>query len=290
MQKVCLGIEISQDGVKIALVEPGRRYVIKVDAIPTSVSSIEDVSVYTSVLSSWARSNLLPKINSIAVAFSACNGIMRLVTIPKETENAINYINWEFAYSINSKASDYQTDVVFYPNAKKPERAIVTAMRKKLVDSFCSADLEKSGFKPNYLMADICAIFNLLEYTEGLGSQSKCVLKADEKFVIAFWGNEKGPLSIRLLPKDSISPKAVVDILESGYKEFPKAKRNVKFCGELSGNAEFAGELAKAAKELKEPIDVQLWNSLSKFSLEKVGDFSKLSQCLGAIGATLNCI
>ena len=289
MQKVCLGVEISQDGVKIALVEPERRHVIKIDAIPTSGNSINDVSVYSSVLGSWSRSNLLPKINSMAVAFSACNGIIRLVTIPKEAENAYNYVNWEFAYSINSKASNYRTDIAFYPNAKKPKRAIVTAMQKKIVESFCSAELEKSGFKPSCLMADVSALFNLLEYTEGLGRQSKCILKADEKFAIAFWGNETGPLSIRLLPKDNISPKAVVDILESGFKEFPKAKRNVKFCGELSGNAEFAGELAKAAKGLKESIDLQLWNSLSKFSLEKVGDFSKLSQCLGAIGATLGC-
>jgi len=289
VQKVCLGVEISQDGVKIALVEPERRHVIKIDAIPTSGNSINDVSVYSSVLGSWSRSNLLPKINSMAVAFSACNGIIRLVTIPKEAENAYNYVNWEFAYSINSKASNYRTDIAFYPNAKKPKRAIVTAMQKKIVESFCSAELEKSGFKPSCLMADVSALFNLLEYTEGLGRQSKCILKADEKFAIAFWGNETGPLSIRLLPKDNISPKAVVDILESGFKEFPKAKRNVKFCGELSGNAEFAGELAKAAKGLKESIDLQLWNSLSKFSLEKVGDFSKLSQCLGAIGATLGC-
>ena len=290
MQKVCLGIEISQDGVKIALVELERRHIIKIDAVPTSGNSIDDVSVYSSVLSSWVRSNLLPKINSIAVAFSSCNGIMRLVTIPKETENALNYVNWEFAYSINSKASNYKTDIVFYPSTRKPERAIVTAMRKKIIESFCSVELEKSGFKPNYLMADVCALYNLLEYTEGLSSQPKCILKADEKFAMAFWGNETGPLAIRLLPKDNISPKAVAEILESGFKEFTKAKKNVKFCGELSGNAEFAGELAIAAKDLRESINLQLWNSLSKFSLEKVGDFSKLSQCIGAIGATLSYI
>ena len=290
MQKVCLGIEISQDGVKIALVEPGRRHIIKIDAIPASGNLIDDVSIYSSVLSSWTRNNLLPKINSIAVAFSVCNGIIRLVTVPKESENAYNYVNWEFAYSINSKASNYKTDIVFYPSVKKPERAIVTAMRKKNIESFCSLELEKSGFKPDYLMADICALYNLLEYTEGLGGQPKCILKADEKFAMAFWGNETGPLAIRLLPKDNLSTKEVADILESGFKEFPKAKKNVKFCGELSGNAEFTRELAKATKDLRESIDLQPWNSLSKFSLEKAGEFSKLSQCLGAVGATLNCI
>ncbi|MDR1829269.1 MAG: hypothetical protein LBQ76_00695 [Candidatus Fibromonas sp.] len=290
MQKVCLGIEISQDGVKIALVEPERRHIIKIDAVPTSGNSIDDVSIYSSVLSSWVRSNLLPKINSIAVAFSSCNGVIRLVTVPKETESALNYVNWEFACSINSKASNYKTDIVFYPSVKKPERAIVTAMRKKIIESFCSVELEKSGFKPNYLMADVCALYNLLEYTEGLSGQPKCILKADEKFAMAFWGNETGPLAIRLLPKDNISPEAVTDILETGFKEFPKAKKNVKFCGELSGNAEFTGELARAAKDLGESVNLQLWNSLSKFSLEKVGDFSKLSQCMGAVGATLSYI
>jgi len=290
VQKVCLGIEISQDGVKIALVEPERRHIIKIDAVPTSVNSIDDVSVYASVLSSWVRSNLLPKINSIAVAFSSCNGIIRLVTIPKEAESPYNYVNWEFAYSINSKASDYKTDMVFYPNIKKAERAIVTAMRKKNIEAFCSAEIEKSGFKPNYLMADVCALYNLLEYTEGLSGQPKCILKADDKFTLAFWGNETGPLSIRLLPKDNISPEAVIDILESGFKEFPKAKRNVKFCGDLSRNAEFTRKLAMAAEDLKEPLDLQIWNSLSKFSMEKAADFSKLSQCLSAVGATLSCI
>jgi len=290
VQKVCLGVEISQDELKIALVEPERRHIIKVDTIPTSGNSINDVSIYSSVLGSWARSNLLPQITGPAVAFPACGGIIRLVVIPKETEDALGYVNWEFAAAINSNAKDYQTDIAFYPNEKKPERAILTAMRKKLVESFCSLEQEKNGFRPLCLMADICALLNLLEYSEGLGSQQKCILKADEKFAVAVWGNEIGPLALRLLPKDCISPKAVAALLESGYKEFPKAKRNTKLCGELSANAGFTAELAKEAKSLKEPIDVQPWNSLSKFSLEKVGDFSKLSQCLGAIGATLSCI
>jgi len=288
-QNVCLGVEISQDELKIALVEPGRKHVIKVDAVSTSGNSINDASIYASVLSSWARSNLLPKVSAVAVAFPACNGIIRLVDIPKETDSAYDYVYWEFTHATNSKTGNYQMDVAFYPNPKKPERAIVTAMNKKLIDSFCSAELEKSGFSPNCLMADICALLNLLETSEGLGSQPKCVVKADSKSIIAFWGNETGPLAVRLLPKDCISPESAADILKSGFKMFPKAKRNIKLCGELSANAEFVAGFAKAAKELKEPVEVQLWNSLSKFSLEKVGDFSKLSQCMGAIGATLSC-
>jgi len=290
MQKICLGVEISQDNLKIALVEPERKNLIKVDAVPTSGNPINDVSVYTSVLGSWMRSsNLLSKISSVAVTFPSCNNVMRLLTIPKETVNAQDYVNWEFASAINDEASDYQLDTVFYPNEKKPGRAIVTAIRKKITDSFRSAKLGESGFKPNCLVSDICALLNLLECSEGLSRQPKCVLKADEKFVTAFWGNDTGPLTIRLLPKGCISPSSVAEILEDGYREFPKAKRNVKFCGELSANTSFANELAGEAYSLSAPINVQLWNSLSKFSLEKRGNFSKLSQCMGAIGATLSC-
>jgi len=289
-QKICLGIEINQDGVKIALVEPEHKNIIKIDAVPTSGNSINDTSIYASVMSSWVRSNLLPKINSVAVTFPAYNGIMRLVNIPKEAEHAFDYVEWEFASAINSKPSDYRMDIAFYPNAKKPERAIVTAVRKKIIDSFCSAELERSGFRPNCLIADICALLNLLECSEGLDGQPKCVLKADEKFATIFWGNETGPLAIKLLPKDFLSPAVILEFLEDGYKKFPTAKRNVKLCGELSAKADFTEELAKAAKELKKSIEVKVWNSLSKFSLEKNGNFSKLSQCLGAIGATLNCM
>jgi len=286
--KICLGVETSQDGLKIALVEPERRHVIKIDVVPTSGNSINDVSIYSSVLNSWVRNNnLLSKINSVAVAFPSCSGIMRFVLIPKEIEDTFKYVNWEFSSSVNLNASDYKISVDFYPNAKKPECAIAVAMRKRIVDAFHSPELEKSGFRPNYLMVDICVLQNLLESSEGLGSQPKCVLKADEKFVSAFWSSEKGPVAIRLLPSDCISPDAVQDILSSGFQEFPKAKKIVRFCGELSARAEFANELVSLGA--KNGLEIQPWKQLSKFSLEKNADFSKLSQCMVAIGATLGC-
>jgi len=285
--KICLGVETNQDGLKIALVEPGRKHIIRVDVLPTSGNSITDVSIYSSVLNSWMRSNLLPKISSIAVTFPACNGIMRLVSIPKEIEDTYNYVSWEFASSINSNSSDYKMAVAFYPNAKKPECAVTVAMRKRIVDSFHSAELERSGLRPKYLMADICVLHNLLESSEGLGSQPKCVLKADEKFVSAFWSKESGPVAIRLLPDDCISPSAVLGILQGGYGEYPKAKKVVKLCGELSARNDFTNELVTLGANAG--IEIQPWKQLSKFSLEKNADFSKLSQCLGAIGATLCC-
>jgi len=286
-RKICLGVEISQDGLKVALVEPARKHIIRVDAVPTSGNSINDVSIYSSVLNSWTRSNLLPRIDSVAVTFPACNSIMRLVSIPKDVEDSYSYVSWEFASSINTSTSDYKMSVAFYPSPKKPECAVTVAMRKRIVDSFHSAELERSGFRPSYLMADICVLHNLLESSEGLSSQPKCILKADEKFVSAFWSDETGPIAIRLLPNDCISPRAVVDILESGYVEFPKAKRFVRFCGELSTKAEFANELVYLGDKVG--LDIRPWKQLSKFSLEKNADFSKLSQCVGAIGATLCC-
>jgi len=286
-RKICLGVETNQDGLKIALVEPERKHIIRVDSVPTSGNSINDISIYASVLNTWMRSNLLPKINSVAVTFPACNGIMRLISIPKEIEDTFNYVNWEFASSINSNTNDYKMAVAFYPNAKKPESAVTVAMRRRIVDSFHSAELERSGLRPNYLMADICVLHNLLESSEGLGSQPKCVLKADEKFVSAFWSKESGPIAIRLLPADCISPNAVLGILQSGYAELPKAKKFVRLCGELSTRADFASELASLGAQ--DGIEIQPWKQLSKFSLEKNADFSKLSQCMGAIGATLCC-
>ncbi|MDR1812421.1 MAG: hypothetical protein LBQ87_06325 [Candidatus Fibromonas sp.] len=291
-QNICLGVEISQDGLKIALVEPERRNVIKIDSVPTSGNSINDVSIYSSVVGSWMRSSSQSsKISSVAVAFPSFNGIMRLITIPKGTENASDYVNWEFDSATDSKATDYNLDTAFYPNEKKPERAIVTAMRKSVVDSFRSAKLGETGFRPSSMVSDICALLNLLENSEGLNRHPKCVLKADEKFVTAFWGNETGPLAIRLLPKNCISPVAIAGILDSGFSEFPKAKRKVKFCGELSENTNFANELTGEAYNLDLPIEIKTWDSLSKFSFDKKGgNFSKLSQCMGAIGATLSCI
>jgi hypothetical protein len=288
-QKICLGVEINQDGLKIALVEPEHKNVIKIDAIPASGDSMKDASIYSSVMTSWTHSNSLPEIISVAVAFPVHSGIMRLVDIPKEAEHPFGYIEWEFASAINSSARDYRLDAAYYPSSKKPARAIVTALRKEIVDSFCSKEVERSGFRPNCLIADICALLNLLECSEGLSSQPICVLKADEKFAVAFWGNETGPLAIRLFPKEFLSPNTIVEFLDKGYKEFPKAKRKVKFCGELSANAKFADELVNAAMNPKEAIEIEVWKSLSKFSMGKDVDSSKLSRCLGAIGATLNC-
>jgi len=289
-QKICLGVEINQDGLKIALVEPEHKDIIKIDVVPASGDSMNDTSIFSSVMTSWSHSNSPPEIKSIAVAFPAQNGIIRLVDIPKDAEQPLNYAEWEFATSINSKAKEYRLDAAFYPNQKKPTRAIVTALRKEIVDSFCSKELERSGFRPNCLIADICALLNLLECSEGLDSQPQCILKADEKFAVAFWGNETGPLAIRLFPKDFLTPNTIVEFLDNGYKEFPKAKRKVKFCGELSANAKFTEELVNAAMTPKEAIEIEVWKSLSKFSLGKDVDPSKLSRCLGAIGATMNCI
>ena len=286
-QKICLGVEISQDELKVALVNPERKTVIKIDAISTPDDVIKNISVYASTISSWVHSNIFPTINFVAVAFPAGNGIMRLIEIPKEASNPKEYVNWEFNYATDLDINDYHLGISFYPSEKKPERAIVAAMDKKLIEDFSSEEISKSGFKPNYLMSDIYVLHNLLESSEGLGSQVKCVLKANQKFAIAFWTNASGPVSIRLLPEGSITPSAVLGILESGFKEFPKAKKSVKFCGEFSADSDFTSELSRVAKIAS--IDIQVWKELSKFTIEKGVDISKISQCMGAIGATLSC-
>jgi len=291
-QKICLGVEISQNGLKIALVEPKRRKIIKIDSIPTSGNSMREPSVYASVISSWVRSKLLPKIDSIAstaVAFSADNSIIRTIAIPKEEENPSSYVNWEFETAVGN-SSNYRMSVFYFPNPKKPQYAVVSALRKNILDAFSGSEVERSGFKPVSMTADLFTLFNLIECSEGLGSAVKCVLKADETFVTAFWLSENGILSTRVLPKDCISEEAVVDILESGFADFPRAKRVVKFCGELTENMAFFNNLADHAERLREPLRISLWNSVPRFSFEKSEEFSKLPQCLGAVGATLSCI
>jgi len=289
-RKICLGVEINQDGLKIALVEPGHKNIIKIDAIPVSGDSMSDASIYSSVMATWTRSNSPPEISSIAVAFPVQSGIMRLVDIPKEAEQPFSYVEWEFASAINSNAKDYKLDAAYYPNPKKPQRAIVTALRKEIVDSFCSKTVESSGFRPNCLIADVCALLNLLECSDGLDSHPQCVLKADEKFAVAFWGDETGPLAIRLFPKEFIAPNIIIESLDKGFKTFSKSKRNVKFCGELSADAKYTKELVDVAMNPKQAIEIEVWKSLSKFSIAKDVDSLKLSKCLGAIGATLNCM
>jgi len=289
-QKICLGVETCPNGLKIALVNLKHRKIIKVDAVPTSGNPVNDTSVYASAIGSWVRSKIIPKIELVAIAVPASSCVTRAISIPKETENLGSYIGWEFASAINTKPGDYKLDTFFFPNTKKAERAVISAYRKELVNSFCSSDMEKSGFMPSSIMTELCCLFNLLEYTEGLGSAVKCVLKIDEKFAIAFWANEYGPLAFRILPGDCISEESVLGMLESGFGDFPKAKRVVKFCGELTEDSHFAMELMASAKKAKNAMNISIWNSVNKFSLEKSGEFSKLPQCLVAVGATLNCL
>jgi hypothetical protein len=290
MDKVCLGVEIGQNGLKIALVEPKRKKIVKIDIVPTPSNSMYDAPTYASVISSWVRNNLSSKVASVAVAFPSNTGIMRCISVPKEVGNPENYTAWEFASAINSQIGDYKLKAFFYPSKKKPERAIVSALHKNIVESFCSPEVERSGFRPDYLIADVCALFNLLEASEGIGSAVKCVLKVDEKFAVAFWANESGPLSIRALPANCISEESILGILESGFLEFPKAKKIVKFCGEFSEDNEFTISIIDGALRLKSPLDILLWDSVNKFSLDRNEEFSKLPQCLGAVGATLSCI
>jgi hypothetical protein len=289
-QKVCLGVEISQNELKLALVEPKRKKVIKIDSVPTSGNSMLDTSIYASVVGSWVRSKLIPKIESVAVAFPASNSIIRAIAIPKEEENPSAYVKWEFESAVNSSAGSYKINTFYFPDLKNPKRAVVCGLGKSIVDSFLGSELQKSGFKPDSLMVDLFTLFNLLECSEGLGSAPKCILKADEISAIAFWVREDGILSTRFLPKDCISAESVIDILESGFSEFPRAKRVVKLCGELAESDEFAEKLASCADRQREPLKISLWSSVPKFSFAKGEDFSKLPRCLGAVGATLNCI
>ncbi|MDR0517084.1 MAG: hypothetical protein LBH25_08580 [Fibromonadaceae bacterium] len=290
MDKVCLGVEISQNGLKIALVKPKRKKIIKVDVVPTPSNSMHDAPTYASVISTWTRNNLPSKVAAIAVAFPSSSGIMRCISMPREVDNPESYAAWEFTSAINTEISDYKLKAFFYPSRKRPARAVVSALRKSIVDSFCSPEVERSGFRPDYLIADIYAMFNLLEISEGIGNSVKCILKADEKFAVAFWADESGPISVRALPGDCISEESILGILESGFMEFPKAKKVVKFCGELCTDTEFTISLVDSAVRLKNPLGILIWDSVNKFSLEKNEEFSKLPQCLGAVGATLSCI
>ena len=288
-QKICLGVEIGQNGLKIALVEPKRRKIVKVDSVPTSGNSMREPSVYTSVISSWVRSKLLPKIEATAVAFSTDNSIIRTIAIPKEADNPSSYVNWEFESAVGN-SNNYRMNIFFFPNHKKPEFAVVSALRKGVLDSFSSLEVERSGFKPVSMTADLFTLFNLIECSEGLGSKVRCILKADETFATAFWLSEKGILATRALPKEYISEESVLDILDSGFADFPRAKRTVKFCGELTENVAFVDNIESGAERLRNPMRISLWNSVPRFSFEKGEEFSKLPQCLGAVGATLSCI
>ncbi|GHV13575.1 hypothetical protein AGMMS49938_08340 [Fibrobacterales bacterium] len=297
---VCLGIDISRTGLKIALADPSQKKIFKVDSLPASGDPLADTSIYASALSSWIRSNVQSKFESIAVSFPAGYGLIRTVEIPKEAKNATDYVQWEFSSAVETgkageilkianaeKSDDYELDIAFYPNEKKAERATVTALKRKFIDSFCSPDVEKNGLRPACLTADIIATLNLLEVTEGLGSTVKCILKADDHSVIAVWGDGSGPLAIRTAEP---SAEAIIKILESGFSQFSKAKRVVKFCGELTANKDFTDELIKQAAGLPQGIKISVWDAVSKFSLEKHGNFSKLSECIAAVGVTLNCV
>jgi hypothetical protein len=276
-----LGIELTGTSLRLALVEPKSKKLLRTAVLPLAASTAE---AYDAALSGWLEKEAaaLPHFETLTVALPAARGVVRLTEIPAETDSPSEFVEWELGEALDAPLDAYYHDEIFVPNAKKPVRAVVVAFRKEAVDMLRGEELRQKGLRPQAVEPDIFSLLNLLEVAEGEDSLS-CIVKAEKSGTLVLWGDSKnGPKALRVVLPQDASAKVIAKLLTEGLA--PNKKR-VFLTGEKFCDGNFLEELNERARGL----DLIPWNSFKKLTLATdAGNPQVLLQCSSAIGAAFS--
>jgi hypothetical protein len=273
-----LGIELTGTSLRLALVEPKSKKLLRTAVLPLAGDTPE---AYDAALSGWLEKEAAsqPHFETLTVALPAARGVIRLTEIPAETDSPAEFVEWELGEALDAPLDAYYHDEIFVPNAKKPTRAVVVAFRKEAVDKLRGEALLQKGLRPQAIEPDIFALLNLLEAAEGEDSLA-CIVKAESTGTLVLWGDAKnGPKALRVVLPQDATAKVIANLLTEGLE--PNKKR-VFLTGEKFCDGAFLEDLNGRARGL----DLIPWNSFKKLSLDTdAGNPQVLLQCSTAIGA-----
>ncbi len=296
--KLQLGIEAGEVLLKVALYDPCERKVVKTAILDMETNPLDDVSSFEATLQSWLSANGDVQVESVALTVPSFRSIVRELFVPPEAGNVREYVEWYLGTLVNTNVNEYVLDFVeLRGSAELGRTVLMIALRKAWVNSI------RKGFRnkriaPKILETDVLSVMNLLEAGCGLGSEVKCVVKADVAGVMLLWAAKDDLKALRCVSTFDLAGKA----REEAYSELAEnIRRQVESVAELNGvsvtSYSLCGELASDilfVEHLKESLGNSPVLPLDSFAdirlpVEEESALHVLS-CVGAIGAALRSV
>lgn len=293
--KLHLGIEAGEVLLKVALYDPCERKVVKTAILDTETNPLDDVSTFEAALQAWLAANEEIQVGSVGLAVSSFRAVVRELFVPPEAKNVREYVEWYLGTLVNTNVNEYVLDFAELGGSPDLGRTVLMiALRKTWVNSI------RKGFRnqqiaPKILEVDALSIMNLLEVGSGLGSQVKCVIKADVTGVMLLWAAKDDLRALRCVSTYDLAGKAREDAYSELARNILDQVQGVAelcgisvpqylLCGELASDILFVEHLKKVLGD----SPVLPMDSFANIRLPVDEESARhVLSCAGAIGVAL---
>lgn len=292
-----MGIELGATSLKIALLDPAEKRVLKTAAIPMPTNPMNDIYTLEASLQQWMEDNEIEGVEAVSVTVPAIHSVIRQVYVPAEAATRMNeYLQWYLGMVTNADKDAYIVDYqVLGGSDSVGYTVLLMAVRRPWVDGL------RKGFRmkaltPKSMEVDVLSLMNLMDAAENI-QQLECIIKADYIGVVLMWmtkDNLQGLRCVSTLPLVDKSAEEAFNMLADEIihqMQLAKAENAVldvnhlHLCGELALSQEFVEALRAKASDYQ----LILMDSFTNLRLpvEEV-DAENVLVCTGAIGAALN--
>ena len=298
IQKTTLGIEIGDTSLKLALFDHKQGRALRLGVVDVPAHPLREIKLLENTISEWAKGH--PDITSenITIALPARLCVVRHFALPSELKDVQEFVEWEFASSINSPRSEYYMDYQVAQVGRKSRVAIVGAVRRTWLDSMRQG-FTKRELVPGVVEVDAFSLLNLLE--QGIAAPKSgivCVVKVDRSGVIIAWGTDGVLNGLRWVSVGALSTmnrveafaalaKDLTDELHKGFVQVgidAAAGSIVYLCGDLSVEQDFVEALRKSSPDFL----YHLLDSYNRIHMDAEGTSSAMAPlCAAALGASL---
>lgn len=297
-KKLYLGIEVSDTSMKVALVDPSEKVVLKTAVLPTECNPIYDIFLFENTLQQWIDENNIENIEATSVTMPATMSIIRKVYVPPEAVSSKDqYLTWYLELFTNAEVGAYIVDSkTLSGDDSLGYNELVMAVRKEWVDAL------RKGFRsrvlsPKCMEVDVLSLMNVMDVGEKI-KDAVCIVKADFSGVTLMWMRRDELLALRCVStlsmvgktEDTAYPILANEIVEqmklAETENSIKNVTDVRLCGEMASNEHFADLLTKKLGDYK----VSLMTSLSQLPSDEGVNPVDMICCVGAVGAALNLV
>ncbi|MCQ2063185.1 MAG: hypothetical protein MJY99_07600 [Fibrobacter sp.] len=292
-----MGIELGATSLKIALMDPAEKRVLKTAAIPMPTNPMNDIYTLEVSLQQWMEDNQIEGVEAVSVTVPAIHSVIRQVYVPAEAASRMNeYLQWYLGMITNADKNAYIVDYqVLGGSDNVGYTVLLMAVRRPWVDGL------RKGFRmkaltPRSMEVDVLSLMNLMDAAENI-QQLECIIKADYIGVVLMWmtkDNLQGLRCVSTLPLvDKSAEEAFSMLADEIIHQMQLAKdenatldvKHLHLCGELALSQEFVEALRAKAGDYQ----LVLMDSFTNLRLPvEAADAENVLVCTGAIGAALN--
>ncbi|MCQ2121901.1 MAG: hypothetical protein MJY78_08770 [Fibrobacter sp.] len=295
--KQFLGIEVGAASLKVALLDPAEKRIVKTAVLETESSPLDDVYTFETVLQGWIDENQLT-VDGVALSVPAFRSVIRQIFVPAEAVKTIDeYLDWYLGLITNAEPGSYILDYkVLSGDATVGQTVLLIAVRKEWVDGLRKGFRSKS-LLPKAMEVDVLSILNLMDFTSQATDKMECVIKADFSGVTMMWLTKDNLKALRCVSTLSLAGKSAEEayplLVDEIYNQFLLAQEedlsfnvhSVNLCGEMATAPVFVEALgAKFADN-----EFVLMDEFPNLRLPVVAEDSVAVPCsTAAIGAALS--